>query len=70
MTHEQIVVRVDPGGQVHAETVGMKGRECLDAIALLEGLLEARVMSSAFTPEYYEVGNMDTCEVDDELYYR
>jgi hypothetical protein len=67
MTDERIVVRVDPEGQIHAETIGMKGQKCLDTIALLEALLEAQATSSAFTPEYYELTNTSTGEVDHEL---
>lgn len=67
MTNEQIIVRIDPEGQIHAETIGMKGQKCLDTIALLEDLLEAQTTSSAFTKEYYEVSHTSTYEVDDEL---
>ena len=67
MKNEQIVVRVDPEGQIHAETIGMKGPKCLDAIALLEDLLEAEATTSAFTQEYYEATNTRTYEVDDDL---
>lgn len=67
MTNEQIVVRIDPDGQVHAETIGMKGQKCLDTITLLEELLDAQATSSAFTREYYEISNTSTYEVDREL---
>jgi hypothetical protein len=68
---EHIVVRVGPDGSVQAETKGIKGPRCLDSIELLEDLLEARTISSAFTPEYVEQTTQDTAhaeiEVDDEL---
>ena len=67
MTNERIVVRVDSDGQIHAEAIGMKGQKCLDAITLLEDLLEAQTTSSAFTQEYYETTTTITCEVNDEL---
>ena len=67
MRYEQIVVRVDPEGQIHAETVGMRGQKCLDAIAVLEDLLEAQATSSAFTQEYYEATETSTHEVNNEL---
>lgn len=70
MTSERIVVRIDPAGQIHAETIGMKGQKCLDAIAMLEDLVDAETTSSSFTPEYYEVSNTSTFEVDDELRHR
>lgn len=67
MTNEQVVVRIEADGQVHAETIGMKGQKCLDTIALLEELLDAQAISSAFTAEYYEMSNTGTYEVDHEL---
>lgn len=63
----QIVVRVDPDGAITAETRGMLGPSCLDSIALLEDLLEANTVHSAFTADYdRRAGAIDT-EVRHEL---
>lgn len=49
---KQLVVRLRPDGTVDAETVGMRGSECLDHIQELENLLEATTTSSRFTEDY------------------
>jgi hypothetical protein len=66
---EQVVVRIASDGAIHAETKGLKGAKCLDAIRLLEDLLEAQTVTSSFTSEYEEVpaGTHGAIEVDDEL---
>lgn len=71
MSDEQIIVRIGPDGAVQAETKGIKGPRCLDSVELLENLLEARTISSAFTPEYHEQTTQDATyaeiEVDNDL---
>jgi hypothetical protein len=47
-----IVVTVSGVGTVSAETVGLTGAACLDYIAVLEDLLDARTVHSAYTAEY------------------
>ena len=51
---ERIVVRIGRDGKVDAQTEGTKGASCLDAIPLLEDLLEGLVVESRYTPEFYE----------------
>jgi Protein of unknown function (DUF2997) len=48
----RIVVTVSGDGTVSAETVGLTGAACLDYIAVLEDLLDARTVHSAYTAEY------------------
>ena len=67
---EHIVVRVMPDGAVHAETKNMKGTRCLESIELLEDLLDAATLTSAFTPEYHESTHTTTTEEADELHQR
>lgn len=47
-----IVVTVANDGTVRAETVGLTGPDCLDYITVLEDLLDARTVHSAYTAEY------------------
>jgi hypothetical protein len=48
----QIVVTVRSDGAVSAETRGILGERCLDYIAVLEDLLEARTVQSAYTADW------------------
>jgi hypothetical protein len=49
----RIVVTVAPDGTVTAETRGVVGEECLDYVAVLEDLLDARVVESAYTADFH-----------------
>lgn len=50
----RIQLRVYPDGRIEAVTQGVKGASCTDYIAVLEELLQAETIESAYTPEYYE----------------
>lgn len=74
---QQIVLTVAADGSVRAETRGITGPPCLDQIALLEDLLDARTETSEFTPDYYRAADYyratvvdhGTVEDPDELYH-
>ena len=51
----RIVVTVNRDGSIKAETLGIKGKACLDYVPLLEELLEAETVQSEFTAEYQGV---------------
>lgn len=48
---QRIVVTVNSEGVVSAETKGLLGDRCLDYVAVLEDLLAARAVSSAYTAD-------------------
>ncbi|MGC4805141.1 DUF2997 domain-containing protein [Micromonospora sp. DT233] len=47
----RVVVTVNPDGTVSAETQGVLGEGCLDYVAVLEELLGARTVRSAYTAD-------------------
>ncbi|MEU9824111.1 DUF2997 domain-containing protein [Micromonospora chersina] len=49
---KRIVLTVTSEGLVSAETQGLIGDACLDYIAILEDLLDARTIESAYTADY------------------
>lgn len=51
---QRIQLRVYPDGRIEAVTQGIKGKACTDYIAVLEELLRAETVASAYTPEYHE----------------
>lgn len=55
---KQIEIRIYPDGKIESQTVNIKGKSCLKYIQPLESLLEAKIVDSEFTNEYYEVNNM------------
>ena len=54
---KQIKLRIFPDGKVEAETFGIKGKACLDYIAIMEKLTGAVTVDSAFTKEYRQTGS-------------
>lgn len=55
---KQIQIRIYPDGKIESQTVNIKGKTCLKCIKLLESLLDAKVVDSEFTSEYYETSNI------------
>ncbi|GAA2602855.1 hypothetical protein GCM10010399_37000 [Dactylosporangium fulvum] len=53
---KRIVVTVAADGTVTAETLGILGPACLDYVTVLEDLLEARAVQSAFTADHTASG--------------
>lgn len=51
-TKRALKVSIAPDGTVAAETIGFTGDACLSQIGVLEDLLEATTVRSAFTDEY------------------
>lgn len=51
---KQLKIQIFQDGQIQAEVLGVKGKKCTDYISLLEELLEAEIIESEYTSEYYE----------------
>ena len=54
---KQIKIRVYPDERIESETVGIKGKSCMNYIKEVENLTGAKTVKSEFTNEYYEVEN-------------
>ncbi|ASS87230.1 MULTISPECIES: DUF2997 domain-containing protein [Geobacillus] len=54
MEEKKIIIKITEDGKIFAETSGMKGKQCLEYIQILEELLEAETIDSEFTHEYFE----------------
>ncbi len=51
----RIAVTINRDGSIKAETLGITGKTCLDYVPLLEELLDAETVESAFTADYQAV---------------
>jgi hypothetical protein len=49
----QVVIARD--GQVRVDVRGVKGKSCVNYMRLLEDVLDAEIIESAYTPEYDEI---------------
>jgi hypothetical protein len=54
MMKKRITIRIRTDGKVLSETSGLKGKECLPYVGLLERLTDSKSVQSQFTAEYYE----------------
>jgi hypothetical protein len=64
---KKIKLRIYTDGKIDAETQGIKGKACLDYIAILEQLTGATTVDSAFTAEYKENDNLLTGYTETEV---
>ena len=60
---KQLKIKLLPNGEIHMETVGVKGKKCLDYVEMLKFLADVRIEKQEFTPEYYE---MEESELNQE----
>ena len=51
---KRVKIQIFADGRVQADVAGVKGKKCTDYIRILEELLDAEAVQSAYTPEYYE----------------
>ena len=54
MSKKQLKIKLLPNGQIQMETVGIKGKKCLDYIPFLEEIADVKVTKTEYTQEYYE----------------
>lgn len=54
MAKKQMKIKLLPNGEIQMETVGVKGKKCLDYVEMLKFLADARVEKQELTKEYYE----------------
>jgi len=51
---KKLKIRIKPDGTIEAKTLGIKGQACTDYIKILEDMLAAKTVESAYTSEFYE----------------
>ena len=64
---KKLKIKLLPNGEIQMETVGIKGKKCLDYIEVLKKLVDARITETQLSQEYYEteseVTNSDNAEI-------
>lgn len=58
----QLQIKIYPDGKIEAKTLGIAGRECTGYISVLEALLHARTVESAYTQEYEQTQVQEEAE--------
>ncbi|MBR1776136.1 DUF2997 domain-containing protein [bacterium] len=54
MSDKKLKIKLLPNGEIHMETIGVKGKKCLDYIDVLKKLTDAKILDTKHTQEYYE----------------
>ena len=54
MAKKQLKIKLLPNGEIQMETIGIKGKKCLDYVELLKILADVKIEKQEFTSEYYE----------------
>lgn len=65
MSKKQLKIRLLPNGQIQMETVGIKGKKCLDYIPFLEEIADVKVTKTEYTKEYYETDNVINIQAEE-----
>ncbi len=64
---KKLKIRLLPNGEIQMETIGVKGKECLNYVKLLQKLVNAKITKTELTDEYYqtetEVTNVENVEI-------
>lgn len=64
---KKLKIRLLPNGEIQMETVGVKGKECLDYIKLLQKLVDVKITKTELKDEYYEtdaeITNYENAEI-------
>lgn len=51
---KKMKIRLLPNGEIQMETIGVKGKKCLDYIEVLKKLVDVKVADTQLSQEYYE----------------
>ncbi|HEY7033385.1 MAG TPA: DUF2997 domain-containing protein [Thermomicrobiales bacterium] len=61
----RIVIQLFPDGQIQVDVQGIKGKKCTDYIRVLEEILEAESVDSAYKPEYFQLEELPMHNVEE-----
>ena len=54
MSDKKLKIKLLPNGEIRMETLGIKGKKCLDYIDVLKKLVNVRITDTQLSQEYYE----------------
>ena len=54
MSDKKLKIKLLPNGEIQMETVGIKGKKCLDYIDVLKKLVNVNITDTQLSQEYYE----------------
>ncbi len=54
MSDKKMKIKLLPNGEIQMETIGVKGKKCLDYIEVLKKLVDVKITDTQLSQEYYE----------------
>lgn len=57
MSDKKLKIKLLPNGEIQMETIGIKGKKCLDYAEVLKKLVNVKITDTQLTQEYYETDN-------------
>ena len=64
---KKLQIKLLPNGEIQMETIGVKGKKCLDYIEILKKLVNCNIVDTQLSQEYYEteseVSTSDNAEI-------
>lgn len=51
---KKMKIKLLPNGEIQMETIGVKGKKCLDYIDVLKKLVDVKIADTQLSQEYYE----------------
>ena len=64
---KKMKITISPSGEIQMETIGVKGKKCLDYIEVLKQLVKVNVTDTQLTQEYYETESVVSDTENEEI---
>ena len=65
MSKKQLKIRLLPNGKIEMQTIGIKGKKCLDYIEMMKFLADMKIEKQEYTKEYYETEEQENIQQND-----
>lgn len=51
---KKLQIKLMPNGEIQMETLGIKGKKCMDYVEVLKRMINVKVLDTQMSEEYYE----------------
>ncbi len=65
MSKKQLKIKLLPNGKIEMQTIGIKGKKCLDYIEMMKFLADMKIDKQEYTKEYYETEEQANIQQND-----
>ncbi|MBR6298738.1 MAG: DUF2997 domain-containing protein [Candidatus Gastranaerophilales bacterium] len=67
MSKKQLKIKLLPNGKIEMQTIGIKGKKCLDYVEMMKFLADMKIEKQEYTKEYYETEEQINIQQDNIL---